>query len=492
MVCIHHGEGLEAASSSQSDSYIYTPEGFDPEKYGGVLADRPDAARWFLSSIYMRRLLRNYDKDTYINLHSRLLGMVMGDMAAVRPVRKALVDHGLVECDYEWSEGYKSLGYRLGPVLRDVTWRRYSSPSKRFSKRVRKFKDHLHDHGVTVPVRQHLINWCRKVTFSSDLGDVLKTLPETPYTDCEWANKRAMASHQVEMIRGGYLSFTPACSYGRFHSNFTSLCGELRRCLTIDGEPLYEVDVTNSQPYFLSMLLLELHLSGGNCSSNLSSILFDCSGDHSLLLNSATDACNDEKNKEEKEREGIEKRTQPYVFGLMEMETTPMPPDLREMIKSTTEGKFYERFQRDEDDQTRDDVKKKVFQTIFGETKLMLLTPLGKVFKSVFPTAFDQMLALKRQKGHAWIGQELQRRESHLIINTVCERLRCDHSQIPIVTVHDSILTTQEHLETVKTLLERAFGKYAIPPRFKVKEPVRTGEGRQRPTQVPSLLDHSR
>lgn len=284
MIGVSHVEVASPAPRGQSDSFIYTPEGFDPQKYGGALADHPDAARWLLSSLYMRRLLRNYDKDTYINLHSGLLALVMGDMAVVRPVREALVDHGLIECDYEWSQGKKSLGYRIGPVLQDVTWRKFISPSKRFLKRVRKFKDHLCDHGVTVPVRRHLIDWCRQVTFSSALEGVLSSLPETPYTNCEWANKRAMAAHQVEMIRGGYLSFTPACPYGRFHSNFTSLCGELRRSLTIDDEPLYEIDVTNSQPYFLSMLLLELYLSGGDCSSNLSSLLFHRSEDDSLFL----------------------------------------------------------------------------------------------------------------------------------------------------------------------------------------------------------------
>jgi hypothetical protein len=185
----------------------------------------------------------------------------MGKPELVRPVREALVKHRLLDCDYEWAQGRKSLGYRIGPALQDVGWHRYTSPNKRFTKRVQKFKAHFFSDSVVIPLRQHLIDWCKKVEFSDQLEEVLLTLPEIPYEDSEFSNKRQMAAHQVEMIKGGYLSFTPSCAYGRFHSNFTSLCSELRRCLLINGEPLVEIDIVNSQPYFLSMILFETCLS---------------------------------------------------------------------------------------------------------------------------------------------------------------------------------------------------------------------------------------
>src|SRR5438270_7019660 len=102
--------------------FIYVPERFDPAKYGGAIAKHPDAARWLLSTVYIRRLLRNYNMEVFLNLHSVLLGLVMGDINCVRPVRQALVQHGLIECDYEYFAGKKSLGYRIGPALRDVRW----------------------------------------------------------------------------------------------------------------------------------------------------------------------------------------------------------------------------------------------------------------------------------------------------------------------------------------------------------------------------------
>src|SRR4029077_17452947 len=116
-------------------------------------------------------------------------------------------------------------------------------------------------------------------------------------------------------------------------------------------------------------------------------------------------------------------------------------PDLLEMMKKTTEGKFYERIQEKSDNLSREEVKRKVFQVIFGESKLMHNSSLGQAFKEAFPTAFDLMLGVKKEKGHRWVGHELQRRESGLVIDTVCERLRCDCSHVPVLTVHDSLLT---------------------------------------------------
>jgi len=44
--------------------------------------------------------------------------------------------------------------------------------------------------------------------------------------------------------------------YGRFHTNYTVLKREIRsRFLSIDGEPLKEIDISNSQPFFLYLLM---------------------------------------------------------------------------------------------------------------------------------------------------------------------------------------------------------------------------------------------
>jgi hypothetical protein len=462
----------------ESDPFLYEPENFRPEKYGGKIAAHPDAARWLLSTLYTRRLLRNYDRGSYINLHSELLALVMGDRNYVAAIRKELLQHGLIECDGEWVKNKKSLGYRIGPALDGVKWRKYHSPDKRFAKRVTMFKQHLLGDGLVIPVRQHLADWVRKVDFSDQLDDVLNSLPTTPYQNCDHENKREYARHQVEIVRSGFWSITQSCPYGRFHSNITSLCGELRRCLTLDGEKLYEVDIVNSQPFFLSMILFELSL-GGDCqgvgTSHLSHRLLSSYEDHSLLFPSFHHASNHSNQEEEDDDDDTNTkgtRTPPYVSGLSPYWGNLGKIDIQAMVEATSNGTFYETIQAKTDNWTREEVKRKVFQVIFGDVRLMQQTEIGQAFQMAYPTAFDLMVKMKKTKGYEFIGHELQRRESSIVINTVCERLRAHYIDLPILTVHDSILTTREHLETVRGLLEAAFNQYPTRPRLKIKEPL--------------------
>src|SRR4051812_16371312 len=120
---------------------IYTPEGFEPGQYPGPIARHPDGARWFLNAIYFRRIIRNYHPDELVNLHSKLLGLVVGKAEFVKPLREALEHYGLIECDHQYVPDLKSFGYRLGPALEGVPWTRYESTNKGFLNRVANFKD---------------------------------------------------------------------------------------------------------------------------------------------------------------------------------------------------------------------------------------------------------------------------------------------------------------------------------------------------------------
>ena len=463
---------------SSAISWIYQPQGFNPSKYPGPIAQHPDAARWLLSTIYLRRLTRQYDKSSFINLHSALLSLVMGKTEYVKPVSDACRRHGLIECDGQYTPGQKSLGYRLGPVLADVVFERYTSEDKRFLKRVAKFRQHEFSSEITIPTREHLADWCRKVEFAPGLPDALADLPNKPYPNCDYANKRAYAQHQVEEIQAGHYEFTQSCPYGRFHSNFTSLVSEVRRCLILDGEPLHELDIVNSQPYFLATILYEIGMFG-HCLQDCSSGLFAGSEDHSLFVSSFSDSSiSSVFSSSQEEQEGGAGSTKPYVFplglesgGLGKIETEQDKQDLNRLLQDTSEGTFYEKLQSHSPELTREEVKRSIFQTIFGEAKLMHLTSLGQVFQKTYPTAAHILLESKRTKGYKWIGHELQRRESQVVINVVCERLRCDYGDVPLVTVHDSILTTQRNLGLVSDLLTQACQRYPYPPTFKTKEP---------------------
>ena len=153
--------------------------------------------------------------------------------------------------------------------------------------------------GFTHPVHDHLAGWAGRVRLADDLEAVFDGIRDREHDpERKRISKEELARHQADLIHRGYIH-TSVCPYGRFHSNFSGLCRELRPHLSIDGHPLVEVDVVNSQPYFLALLLLEIALSSRNC-PHLSHFLFLTSEDHSDFLKSLPPKT---RKKEEEERE---------------------------------------------------------------------------------------------------------------------------------------------------------------------------------------------
>lgn len=462
-------DNISTVRQKHNDQYnfLYQPIGFDPASYGGSIARNPDAARWLLSCTYWYPLVRNYNHDDFVELHSDLLGKVMGRQNLVKPIREDLINHGLIECDNHFIKNVKSFGYRIGPALQDVGFEVFRPTGKKFAKAIVKFKQRAKERrGFHLPVHFYLEEWAQRVELVGDLNPVfeaikakeLATPPPKRQKKTKGTPRSVRAPHQAEEVRHGNLSMS-VCSYGRFHSNFSSLCKELRSHLQIDGKSLHEIDVVNSQPYFLAMLLLEQRLYSHNV-PKFSNLTLNAFEDHSLLIPSFP------QNKEEEEATAAGRSDTPLCLSFL---TQEVEPDLKRFVELATTGRLYEAFL--EDGQfTRDQVKSKLFQIVFGHEFVMEHALLGEAFKTIFPTVYKMLVNFKRAKGFKWVGQELQRRESKLVIQGVCDLLRREYPTVPVATVHDSIMTTAEHLGLVEGLLASEFRKaYPILPKFRVK-----------------------
>ena len=62
----------------------------------------------------------------------------------------------------------------------------------------------------------------------------------------------------------------------------------------------------------------------------------------------------------------------------------------------------------------------------------------------------------------------LQRVEAYVILRKVAEEVRKINPEIPFFTIHDSILTTEEHIETLRNTIAKVYSKYlALVPELK-------------------------
>ena len=89
-----------------------------------------------------------------------------------------------------------------------------------------------------------------------------------------------------------------------------------------------------------------------------------------------------------------------------------------------------------------------------------------KRFERTYPSVFDVMTALKKDN-HRRLSWILQNQEARLFIGRICGRLVREAPEIPVVTVHDSIMTTSSHFETVKAVAMEEFAKLGLRPTFK-------------------------
>jgi len=170
-------------------------------------------------------------------------------------------------------------------------------------------------------------------------------------------------------------------SYGRFHSNFTILKKEIRKnFLTIDGEEVCELDIKNSQPFFLSLLMKK------------------------------------------------------YKADWKEL------PDVERYFFTVNNGIIYDDIVEKVDSiKTRNDAKLLVYKVLFGKNGDFKKT--SKIFKEIYPNILKFIQNYKENKGdHKVMSHELQRIESDFIFNNVINKIKKKNSKIRIITVHDSII----------------------------------------------------
>ncbi|MDG3002576.1 hypothetical protein [Paludisphaera mucosa] len=391
--------------------YIYEPVGYDDFE---IPPENKDGVRWLISTCYFYEVAvwRGDDEDRWAYLSAGLLGKVVG--RNIKPIRDAAVRAGLIECDNHYIVGSKPMGYRLGASLDGAQWRRWSGDGQMFLNRYKKFKAHWNTTKDLDDLGLYMRRWIMKAKFGAGLKAVLAGMPD--------GKKRDLALRQVELIKAGIIK-TKYCDFGRFHSNMTRMCSEIRALLEIDGEPLVEIDIVSSQVLFLADLLKSNGLEYSPSS-------------HSFPSSSS-----------------LSYPSLPYDRSIHD-----------EFFVDLEGGRTYERFMRHFDYPSRSETKDEFFGVIYGGMRRT------KLLAQVWPKAAAVLQRIKRANPFGWIPQEMQRRESHRILRGAVDHLRLNHPEIPIITVHDSIMTTQRHVETVKAALLDAFSDFPFTPRLRIKE----------------------
>jgi len=243
-----------------------------------------------------------------------------------------------------------------------------------------------------------------------DYEAALKTVESTYLKNIREGNvkaegRRTFSLCEIDKIQSGEIFIKVSKTNGRLDSNFTRLPSELLQHLSIDGNPLFELDIRNSQPFFAAALL------------NPTPEIID-------LMNKVL---------------GRSFTIYAKFLHISECE------DVKLYRSLVTSGKFYDPFMMEKFKEhgiyfkNRDDLKKQLFVVFFGKIHAYKYSPAAKLFKSIFPNIQILFNAIKKDK-HNCLAILLQKIESYTILERVAKNILSECPEQPFITRHDSLL----------------------------------------------------
>jgi hypothetical protein len=222
----------------------------------------------------------------------------------------------------------------------------------------------------------------------------------------------------------------------RLDTNLTNLKKELRKFIIGD---YVNIDLKNSQPFFLSMLLKSIIIQGNKQQGPLC-----CLFHYSILVKSF----------------GI--KSLQAISKIHHFKEKPFLVNLRAFNKSVINGTLYNDFIKSYPKGiSRDNVKIIMFKVLFSNNKIKDkykdFIPWEKdkeVFASVYPFIYESIKILK-SKGHAILPVFLQKVESYIFIDCIAKELV--RAGIVPLTVHDSVIVKAEHKERTIEIINKIF-----------------------------------
>ena len=349
-------------------------------------------------------------------------------------ILRLLTKINIIEKDY-YEPGKKSYYYKLKNNYQDVVNIKLNTANARSISKKQKDIQKTKTNKLPAYLKQMLIA-IRELQWDSD--EMRKIVDEYNPTnkDLEQSNSKrkhviSMDSYKKELkeamlysiarLEHKEFNFSRDETSLRLHTNITNLKGVLykstKTCLT-------EIDIANSQPYFLAVLLRKLQNKILDTSDNneLNTIIRTIISD--------------------KFNYGFKKIFESNVFK----------SELNILEDMTTSGKFYEKFMS-KFNMERKEVKTLMFKILFSQNNSYRESKI--IFSNYFPM-INQVIENIKEENHNTLAILLQRMESFIMIDKVSKQLVEKHKIIPI-TKHDSIAVKPEYVEIATDVLQKTF-----------------------------------
>jgi len=364
-------------------------------------------------------IFHKQDKDysnNFIDIPYKYFRNIIGSCEVLTEAMDFLKNNSIIDCDgISSKDRKKAFGYKINDdYFSKLIQVKITKPTltKKIISNINKEKNRVSDKYKTYKsffLGNFKINYLKALNYiNSNLNsslcshfssqDIIKSINKY--------NHQYMA---ISAINDGDLFFRHNKTNGKIDTNLTNLKKELKQFISISG--LVQLDISNSQPYILS-----LYLNSSLCSHFLSEYF----------------------NK--------------YKVW-------------------TEKGLFYENFSKEYFNiknklLSRDEVKEIMFCIFYSKNDSYRKEK--EVFKTIFPTVYSVIEYEKKQK-HNELAIKMQKLESEICIDIICQEL--DKEGINYFTIHDAWVVDKFDEIKVKDIIEREFiKKYNSKPNIKIEK----------------------
>lgn len=360
-----------------------------------------DHLRFIAHAITYRRLTdtRFKSESTYVKIAHRYLHKFISKDFTARFLH-LLDDAGIIETDGSWLAGAYAKGYRFQKSFRDDSIVYVPITDKLLKKKLEQFlEEHLFQQVSSSPGYKHVERWLKELRIDPDRA--LECLRASHPVESYMFSFGQKAVHALVHRRHWFIRGPRS---QRAFNNLTNLPRELRPFLSIQGQTLHQVDIRNSQPLFLYLVLRDR--PGIPAHERLAM-------EHALLSGTFYEILN--------------------TLGL-------------------DRDKFKTAFYRD---------------VLFGRGNYS--TPVTLRFAECYPHYAGEIARIK-EVDHRCMAAMLQAEEASVVFEAVERFATLTQEQIPMLTIHDSLVTTNEHLDLATQVLKDVFQeRYGLVPTINIK-----------------------
>ena len=239
----------------------------------------------------------------------------------------------------------------------------------------------------------------------------------------------------LKIQQNDFLPSVDNTSY-RLHSPLTQIKSEFRNFITYKGKRLISLDLKNSQPYISTVLFNPLFWTP-NSTFNIFKINSNKVIEYYKYIVCTTLSHMWENFANTQYQHGFERFSRIVENGFYEY--------MKELLSSRL-GEAYN---------AKEKVKETMFLVLFSKNGFFYTNEAApkRVFAEEFPEVYEFFKCLK-SKDYTMLALLLQNIESYIFLNLITKKISKERADLPLFTVHDSIVTVEGEESYVKRVME--------------------------------------